>query len=313
MKYGCFGCVGVVAIGILVAAVMGALVVRELSRERAQTVSQSEHSLPAVELPAPPEDEPGSRAAIFPLLDVDVAEPGRVILDLSHGSFVVEPGPEGQPIRLEADYDKVGFELVENYETHGETGWTYEVEFRKKGLFGIVVNTGEIPSVRVIIPRGVPFVLEAELGTGESSVELGGLWLLDADIEASLGEHRISFDEPLLAPMNRFVLEGSAGELTVEGLGNGSPRSATVEYSMGELTLDLDGPWARDAEIRAKNSMGALRVGFPDDVAVDLDSEGVWLGEQSGRGVPDLPDPRPGEPTLHVTVSVSMGILVVDQ
>ena len=78
LKYGCFGCLGVVVIGIAVAFVMAAVVAREMNRERDQTVSQSEHSLPAIPQSLPLEAEPGDSPPVFPLLDVDVAEPGRV-------------------------------------------------------------------------------------------------------------------------------------------------------------------------------------------------------------------------------------------
>jgi len=312
LKYGCFGCLAVAGLGLVVGGVIALMVRAELNRQPMRETTETTRQLPAVKQPTMVEIEPGREAETFLLTDFDVAEPGRIILDLQDGSFSVEAGPEGEPIRVIADYDKAGFELTESYESYGETGWVYRLGYRKTSWFRFVINDDRHgDNVRLIIPRGTPVTLEGEIGPGVSRLELGGLWLLDTKLELNAGEHRIEFDEPLLTPMKGFHIESSAGQVTVSGLGYASPLSASMDHSMGELVVDLEGPWARDAEIRAEGSMGAMMIHLPDDVGIDFKNPGIMLGEASTRGARNRPREVPGRPTLEVTAKMSLGELVV--
>jgi len=313
-KMGCFGCLALLGGGLIVGGCVAGLTVLENRRSPERQQTELLQELPQVERPKPaePAREVLDRSA-FEIDAADVSEPGRVILDLTDGDFVIEPGEPGAPIRVEADFDKVGFELTESYEAYGETGWIYRLGYRRKSMFRFVMNQGE-KNVRVILPRDVPLTLEGEIGRGQSRVELGGLWLLETDLELGAGDHEVSFRDPLLAPMGRFVVEGSMGKLDIRGLGNASPESVQVGHSMGALTVDLRGPWARDATVSASGSMGEMNVRLPaDGVAFDVRRVGVFMGGENRRGLRDAPRPQLGMPTLSLTLKHTMGHLNVER
>ena len=311
-KYGCFGCLGAIALVILGGVVIATLGLIALQREPAPATEELSQEVPAVILPEAglPLLEAGPFVS-FEDFDIPPEAPGRVVLDLSMASFVVESGPPGQPIRVESDYDSARFELEQSYEADGDSGWVYRLRFGPKrsllGLFGF--NYGD--EVRVILPRGVPMVLEAQISKGESELELGGLWLLEADLELGMGDHTVSFDDPLYAPMERFRLEGGMGSLRVDRLGNASPETVHVKHSMGELDLDLRGPWARDSDVTVRCGMGECSIRVPDDVAIRHQIS-FLMGEKRLRGLRDLPEPGEGIPTMKLDVAASMGQLSID-
>ena len=74
--------------------------------------------------------------------------------------------------------------------------------------------------------------IPANLRMGESRMELGGLWILDADIDFGMGDHSVSFDEPLAVPVAGVRLDTSLGVLRVDRLGNASPADAWIKHSI---------------------------------------------------------------------------------
>ena len=308
-KVGCLGCLGVTAVVLIVLAfllVLGA--VTGGGETRIEPIERSQ-LLPQGPQPVVPETAPSEPGTTVRLIDheIDVAEPGRVILDLNRGEFEIRAGAPGAPIRLEGEYDAGRFELEESYESYGETGWIYRVSFDQRGvgLRPFIQHDEQENRVRLILPRDVPIVLEGRVGIGQSTLELGGLWIVGVDLDVSLGEHRVSFDEPLAIPMGRFRIDGSVGVLEVDELGNASPREAWIKHSIGEIGVDLRGAWRRDAEVDVVCGIGPCDVRVPKDVNIDLLRAGVMIGESSGPG--RRTDPEPGAPTLKLSVSGSIG------
>jgi hypothetical protein len=309
-KTGCLGCLGVTALVVVILVVLvllGTLTGR--GEERFEPVERT-YSIPDVESPDSAGIAPAVEDAPIETLiahEIDVAEPGRIVLDLNRGNFEIRPGPAGEPVRLEGRYDTGHFNLTERYESYGEVGWIYRVSFDQKG-FGIkpfVDRQGKENRIRLIVPRDAPIVLEGRVGIGESELELGGLWLLDVDLDIGIGDHTVNFGEPLPVPMGRLRLDGSIGALIVDGIGNASPRAVSVKHSIGEVGVDLGGAWRRDAEVFVHCGIGECDVRVPRDVILELERASVALGEASRpRGRPET---GAGWPTLKLSVSARIG------
>ena len=108
--------------------------------------------------PPPPPDEPAAPPGVeLPAEAPPSTDTLRLDLDLSVGSFRIEPGRPGEPIRVEADYDARAFELEESFDA--ETN-TYRISFDSKGgffgLFGRRVDSDT--RVRVTVPPDRPVV-----------------------------------------------------------------------------------------------------------------------------------------------------------
>lgn len=315
LKVGCLGCLvllGLTIVGLVVLALIATFVEAPPAAVEHRTFDQKP---PGSALVWGEQIEGGAEPRSIDLLPrMQVDEPGRIILDLSMGEFEIVPGPAGEPVRIEADYDTASFELVQEYETYGERGWIYRIEFDSK--FGFFRQLGSKDPgdnrIRIVLPRDVPLALEGTLGLGEARVELGGLWLVDVDLDVGVGEHTVSFEEPLLQPLERFRLEGSLGETRIRGLGQASPRRALVGHSIGELRVDLSGAWLQDAEVSVESSLGELWVGgIPAGVNVDLQHAGVAIGESDLRALRRREPAPDGSPTLSLSLDHGIGELRV--
>ncbi len=329
-KYGCVGCLSIVALGVVAVFLISAIHLTSDPEDPRPEQQQVERPLPPAASggmePGGMESggmEPGRSPAtdrpqigeVLPLPELDEFPPqdsgqaGRVVLNLKMGEFIIRPGAADEPIRIDADYDAGSFELTEELTSDDDGGWTYEVGFgSKRGWLGLILGGGRHNidnRIEITIPRGHQIDIVGEVGMGELDADLGGLWIRRVDVELGLGDHFVEFSDPLPYPMESFRAATSMGSIEVRSLGDASPGSVEVDHSMGELFLDLKGAWQDDAEIDIGFSMGECRIWLPEDVRVDIERASVELGESSI----DRPraDPPEDAPTLTLNVSGSLG------
>lgn len=314
-KYGCIGCLSVFALVVGLAFLLGAVQMAS-DRDPEPEELRAEHPLPEPPpLPAYPGEDRPEVPPIGPLPEAALpAAVGRVVLDVRAADFEIVPGPENEPIRLEADYDKASFDLDEKLTRDDGGGWLYELTFGPRGgRLGFLFSDGSDRggnTLRLVVPRGHLLDIVGRIGMGETEADLGGLWLGRVDLELGIGDHFVEFRDPLPVPAESFRLESSVGQIEVRALGNASPRQVEVRHKIGELTLDLEGSWRRDAEVDLHLTVGEMRVWLPKDVHVDLARASVGVGEKrERRNEADVPE---GAPTLTIRARGSIGDLRID-
>lgn len=319
-KKGCIGCAAVFA--ALAAIPMVLLLVGLLTRPGEARPETQELTRPLPNQTAPPA-VPGESGSTPPTAatpgslessELGTAlisgEPVRLVLHLSKGSFDIEPGPAGEPLRVVADYDAARYKLEEVYD---EGDRRYEVRFdARHGWASLIGSNDNRNHVRVIVPRGYPLSIEGKIAMGESHLELGGLHLAEVNLDLGMGDHTLTFSEPTTAPLERLEIDGSMGELTLDEIGNASPRRVRFAHSMGDFDGDLSGAWRNDAEIEVRCGMGECRLRTPDGVAVNIERASIGLGESTTRGAERDRTLPPGAPTLTIRASGSMGSLIID-
>ena len=195
---------------------------------------------------------------------LDVAEPGRLILDVHGIELAIEPGPEGGPVRIEGNFNGAGYRWSPEYSTYGDRGWIYRLRLRPTGLLGRVAP-GPGSSLRITLPRDAPISLEGFVRGGETRIELGGLWIIDTLLDFRLGDHRIAFSQPLLRPMGRLHLDAPMGELTLVKLGNASPVEIRVDKNVGDACIDLRGAWQSDSSFEIACGVASCDLHRPGD------------------------------------------------
>lgn len=316
-KKGCIGCgIGALVLALIPVVVALLAIANRPGPEdpRSQELTQALPSLPGspppmVEAPegdAPASPQPGTLESqeLGTRLAAD-AEPVRLVLNLSKGSFQLLPAPAGQPIRVEADYDAERFKLEQHWD---EADRRYEVRFDAKG--GWLTMSGNRRSrekVRIYVPKDYPLVLAGSISMGESRLELGGLWVREVDLNLGMGAHDVTFSEPTSQTIEHFSIEGSMGEINITNLGNGSPRNSQITLSMGELDANLSGGWRTDAEVEVRCGMGECNVRTPDNVRVVVERASVGIGESRNRRGGEVAELPPGAPTLTLRASGSIG------
>jgi len=287
-KYGCFGCLGLLGIMILVCV---ALFTVAWMGVRSESVAQQTFTpeIPPLAFPA------------------EISAGGKVFAEISQAELIVAPAKPGESLRVEATYDTNTYTLEEHFEpgaTEGEP-WSYRIALRRTGGGGWTLGLrqllgGEAPHLHLHLPSDVPVDLDVDIMQGGSNMRLGGLWLTSADIDVQMGGVDVRFDEPLRQPIDRMSISTSQGGGNLSDLGNASPRTLDVRYSMGGMSIDLRGEWQNDADITIDGSMGGGSVWLPDDVIL----EGL---DRGGIDAPVEAELKP--PTLRFTVSSSMGDL----
>jgi len=285
-RYGCFGCLGLVGILILACAALFTVAWMGVRSERVE-----QHTY-TPEIPSATMTE-------------ELTPGGGVFVEISQAELILEPAKAGESMRVEASYDTNTFALEETFEpgaTEGEP-WSYRVTLRRTGGGGWTNGLkqllgGSAPTVHLYLPPDAPVALDVDIRQGGSSMQLGGLWLTSADIDVQQGGVELGFDEPLRQPVDRMSISTSMGGGYLGDLGNASPRTLEVRYSMGGMTIDLRGRWQNDADITINGNMGGSSVWLPDDVIL----EGL---DRGGIEAPVEAELKP--PTLSFTVTSAMG------
>lgn len=328
-KTGCLGCVALVIlmVGIpLILMVIGLAMGRPEANPGSERLSTELPPLPAPLMSASGEDgstttggtlDAGEAPLMPDSLQVASEAPaeGSIELDVEMCRFSIEPGPPGSEIRVEADFDTASFALEETYNPESDGTWTYRLRFRDKlGWLRRVTGNSNLSNerVRLIVPRGRPFELKGKMGAGESRIELGGLWLTSVDLDMGVGEHRISFSEPTPQPIDLLRIDGAVGDLQILQAGNASPEQIRVTNSVGGARVDLSGDWKRDAWVDVDCGVGECGLVVPSDVFIEVAEASLGIaGERRLRGLDRETMPEEGAPTLTLTLSLSVGELVI--
>lgn len=289
LKIGCLGCLGLVIFVIVISAI-----VFGVASFQARNAVVEEQEL--TQILSSPETALIEDAPLEVPTEFAVTEPaGRIILDLRNTTFDIKPAGIGEPLTVKAEYDVKSYGISETFEEGtAEEGWTYEVSFRRtSGSYLMTVLKealgGNKPRVVVSLPRDIPYDLDLSVMQGGAEVELGGLWLTNADIRFLQGGGAVDISEPLRAPVDSLRIDFSQGGGAVEGVANASPSRLEVGFSMGGGFLDLDGAWLRDSEIDIKQSMGGVTVRLPRDVIIrGITRPGVEVPDTDDTGMPVL-------------------------
>jgi hypothetical protein len=220
--------------------------------------------------------------------------------------FSIRPGAPGDPLSIDAEFDINSYELSERSLDDGG-GWLYEVKFRRTSESGVMTLLKELlggsrPRVEVRLPPDVFLDLDVNILQGGAEVQLGGLWLHDAELSFTQGGGEVAISQPLRLPMEHLRISFLQGGGEVSGVANAGPRVLEVDFSMGGGDLDLRGTWPRDADITIDQRMGGVSVRLPENVAI------LGLGRYDTA---PRPDDATSPPLLRFSTSSNMGELEI--
>lgn len=256
----------------------------------------------------PPATVPGEAAGDLPH--------GRIVLDLDMLDIAIVPGEAGSEIRLEGSYDRAGYELIEEYATHADGSWSYRLELEPLGVLNeIVYRSDRGNDLRLVVPPDRPISIDSVVHRGGSHFDLGGLWLVEAELEFGIGGHVVAFSRPLKEPMRRLEVDSSIGRLQLQRIGNASPRVVVIDKLLGRADVDLDGAWRSDAELKIDGGFGGCRIEPPDATVANISvtSSGILMGDSRARAFQrDRPESTPGLPQLTLRVEGALLTVEID-
>ena len=120
---------------------------------------------------------------------------------------------------------------------------------------------------RIFLTRDIPVALHAELGFGESMLDLTGLLLTNTFIQTSASRTRVVLRSPNTIPMENCVINAGLGECVVDGICNFNCRTFDFSGGLGYYELHFTGNLQKNLEAKVEVGCGKVVINIPPNSA----------------------------------------------
>lgn len=183
------------------------------------------------------------------------------------GELLIRPGTPGELYRVDLRYDADVFEPVTRYQ-RGQLQVGVEREGR-----GLRIRNTEAGELRLQLSPDIPLDMDLDFGAVEADLDLGGLHIVNLDVETGASDTEVRFDDANPAACDRLEVSMGAAAFTARGLGNAGCRDLKVEGGVGDLTLDFEGAWNGDMSADITMALGSVTLRIPEDIGVRVDKD----------------------------------------
>jgi hypothetical protein len=210
--------------------------------------------------------------------------PLRATIDFGAGRVAIRSGVPGQLYAARFRYDAERFAPIQRYDAR--TGILH-LGLETVGGGGIRVTSRQHleQQATITFAPGVPFLLEANLGASDATIDLGGLQLAAVTIRSSASSSVIDVSSPTTGTCRLATFSIGAGELEARQLADAGCEEVRVEGGVGRAVLDFRGSWRRDARVVAELAMGTLTLRVPRGVGVRIDAADRFLSRLQAEGL----------------------------
>jgi len=116
---------------------------------------------------------------------------------------------------------------------------------------------------RITLAKDLPIDFVADLGFGESSLDLSGLPITDARIESGASKVHVFCNQPNPAQLRNCFVHAGIGECTFTGISNLSANQFTFNGGFGSYHLGFDGKLTRNLQANIDLGIGMCTVSIP--------------------------------------------------
>jgi len=116
---------------------------------------------------------------------------------------------------------------------------------------------------RLYLTRELPMSLNAQLGFGESYIDLTGLGLERAYIETGASKVHIVCSAQNKTPMSLYQISAGVGECTLDGICNTNSSKFEFNGGIGYYTLDFGGQLQHNMEATVSVGLGKVSLNIP--------------------------------------------------
>jgi len=161
--------------------------------------------------------------------------------------------------------------------------------------------------------RGIPLDLGIDMGAGEASLDLTGLWLSGLSVTSGSTDLVLAFGAPNPEPLGSLQLTAGAGRVTATGLGHANFDQLAVLGGAGAVDLDFSGAFHRSAMVDIKAGAGRVTVRVPAGIGSRVTLGGVSLGNVEVTGFAKQSDDvyvnsAYGQAPLTLTIKITTGV-----
>ena len=200
----------------------------------------------------------------------------KVSVEYGAGKMFITPGTDGSLYKATLRYDADSFKPLTQYQDGrlriGIEGGSVRGRNMKSGQLDLALSTK------------VPLDLDMKFGAVQAMVDLGGLRVRNAHIQTGASETDLKVSKPNMERCSEFKLEVGAADFSAEGLGNLNCASYDVDGGVGDVTLDFNGAWRVDTDVKVDMGLGQLTVVVPRGLGVKVE-KGGFLASFDSEGL----------------------------
>lgn len=120
-------------------------------------------------------------------------------------------------------------------------------------------------STRLFLTKKIPLALDAEMGFGESKLDLSGLWLQNLNLETGANQAHVYLRSHNPGAMDICSVSAGVGEFTMEGIGFLNTSKFEFSGGFGMYNLNFAGKIKKNLEANISVGLGKLSVRVPPD------------------------------------------------
>lgn len=199
----------------------------------------------------------------------------RIRFDI--GSLEISGQKASTLYSLDLEYDKASYQPETRYEpiAGGEEG---RLSFKLQSTHKVGIRSERQNNrLRLGLAESIPLKLNINTGVGDVRLALSGLKVSRLELEAGVGQAKISVYEPNPVSCDLIRMKSGVGSMDAVGLGNLNFRELEFEGGVGGANLDFTGQWKQDADIRIQVGVGGVNVRMPRDIGVRVEAEKHFL------------------------------------
>jgi hypothetical protein len=179
---------------------------------------------------------------------------------------------------LDLEYDKATYNPDISYRPPTGSSQEGRLSFRLQSNHKLGLRTdGQHNRLRLSLNDAVPLELKLNMGVGDSRLALSGMKVSRLDLEAGVGQTKISAYEPNPIVCDYVRMKSGVGSMEAVGLGNLNFRELEFEGGVGGANLDFTGEWKQDAEIGIQVGVGGVSVKMPRNIGVRVEAQKHFL------------------------------------
>ncbi len=182
--------------------------------------------------------------------------------------------------------------LIEGILRYNVKEWKPQIERNRVGnLASILIRQGTDEKSWGIAGQGarnewdirlggsVPVRLTVGMGAGTNILDLGGVRLARLKVDCGAGDTTLTFNTPNPEPLSEIQVNAGAGKIDMRSMGNANFERLNIKGGAGEVVLDLNGDWARPANVEVIAGVGKLQVRVPREIGVRVTPTGSPVGK----------------------------------
>ena len=190
-------------------------------------------------------------------------------VEYAAGALRLAAGRPNELYRMDVLYDGERYVPVSDFDA-ARGGVTLGLRASGQGGLRVVARSQLRQTASVTFSPQYDLALAVSLGAVDGDLELGGLRLIDLDLQAGASRATVRFSQPNAARCRSATLSAGAAELSVLGLGNSRCDRIAFEGGMGRVTLDFGGAWTSNARVSVRMALGETTLRLPRQVGVRI-------------------------------------------